>query len=372
MQESQTFSLRIRSAIERGRNTIAWESYRYIRDCATRMMEEAEDRAAIPSCYWQEELSGFAYMFDASPLIIQNLREHTYHITGLRSYEYRAHHGHAGTRFAGKLEALRAIDTNGLFIPEAKELGGFGHNIDGHKVNLDTLKFYESLIAMDKAGILGAWSRERLNVLEIGGGWGGFAYQFKTLFPASTYIIVDLPPTMIFSYTYLRACFPKARFMVWGEPGFRRESIRLDDYDFVFVPHYLFPDLELPAIDIAVNMVSFQEMTTGQVSNYLAKLRESGCPVVYSHNRDRSRHNDELDAVSTCLSRYYDIEEIEVLPVSYTSLNVPNEQRYARRAEASNPLTLLRECARKYLRADATRSGGEKSLYEYRHLVGRI
>lgn len=350
---------------------MAWESYRYIRDRAMMMMDEAMRRAVSPSSYWQEELSGFGYMFDASPLIIENLREHAYHITGLRSYEYRAHHGHAAARFAGKLQALKATDRNGLFVPEARDLGGFGHDIGGQKVNLDTLKFYESLIAMDKAGILGAWSDETPVVLEIGGGWGGFAYQFKTLFPASTYVIVDLPPTMIFSYTYLRACFPRARCVVWGEPDFSKAAQRPKDYDFVFVPHYVFPELELPNLDIAVNMVSFQEMTTGQVSGYLERLREIGCPVVYSHNRDRSKHNDELDAVSTCLARYCEIEEIQVLPIPYTSLTLPDAQHEAHRRVTRNPLELLRGRARRYRRG-GVESTHEKNLYEYRHIVGRF
>jgi hypothetical protein len=64
-------------------------------------------------------------------------------------------------------------------------LGGFGFTIDGDLYNLDTLKFYECLIALQKAGLLGdltAEQNDRKIVVEIGGGWGGFAYQLKTLF----------------------------------------------------------------------------------------------------------------------------------------------------------------------------------------------
>ena len=48
-------------------------------------------------------------------------------------------------------------------------------------------------------------------VWEIGAGWGGFAYQFKTLFPDVTYVIVDLPELFLFSATYLMTLFPEAK-----------------------------------------------------------------------------------------------------------------------------------------------------------------
>jgi hypothetical protein len=86
---------------------------------------------------------------------------------------------------ANKLALLRQKESKGLLVPELPLLGGFGFTIDGDLYNLDTLKFYECLIALQKAGLLGdltAEQNDRKIVVEIGGGWGGFAYQLKTLF----------------------------------------------------------------------------------------------------------------------------------------------------------------------------------------------
>ena len=44
----------------------------------------------IASNYWLEELADLI-MFDASPLIIEKLREHCYHLTGIHLY-LRSHH----------------------------------------------------------------------------------------------------------------------------------------------------------------------------------------------------------------------------------------------------------------------------------------
>ena len=90
-------------------------------------MDEAA--AYEPSAYWQQEVEGFDYMFDASPLVIGKLREHEYHLTGLRSYEYRRHHADYARRFASKLRRLREVDPGNLFVPESEALGGFGHGL---------------------------------------------------------------------------------------------------------------------------------------------------------------------------------------------------------------------------------------------------
>src|SRR5690606_25036470 len=121
--------------------------------------------------------------------------------------------------FERRLEALVSLaGGRDLLVPEAEALGGFGYSIGGQLYNVDTLKYFEVLVGMRRAGLLDPFARAaspdgldaggrsagtttssgdaatgaaRRLVWEIGGGWGGFAYQFKTLFPDVTYVIVD-------------------------------------------------------------------------------------------------------------------------------------------------------------------------------------
>ena len=191
-------------------------SYLAVRKAVLKMLEDEGARSGLAfSEYWKQEVAGFEYLFDATPLITEKLRHHCYHITGLKEYEYRPHHAHKAEAFVRKRERLKAHDARGLFVPENPELGGFGHVLDGQLVNIDTLKFYESLIAMDKAGLLPVQSAgSRPVVVEIGAGWGGFAYQFKTLFPDTTYVIIDLPQVILFSGLYLKEMFPNAKIYI--------------------------------------------------------------------------------------------------------------------------------------------------------------
>ena len=66
-----------------------------------------------------------------------------------------------------------------------------------------------------------------------------------------------------------------------------------------------------------MNLVSFQEMTTSQVERYTELAAATGCPTLYSLNRDRSVYNDEIESVSAILSRHYDLREVPVLGSGY-------------------------------------------------------
>jgi hypothetical protein len=297
----------------------AYAAYRRVRDEVLRIKGalDVEGREAAPSRYWADELEHIDYLIEASPLVIRKLRHHAFHITGVRPYDYRG----AGEQRAHFERRLRALETlaggNQLLLGDHDVLGGFGFEIDGRRHNVDTLKFFEVLTGMHRAGLLEpfrAADRRRM-VVEIGAGWGGFAYQFKALFPQTTYVIVDFPELFLFSATYLMTIFPGAEVRFWreGESTFDQWQAA----DFIFVPSPHAEALRSAQPDLLVNLVSFQEMTATQVEAYTQLAAATGCPALYSLNRDRSPHNDEIDSVSAILSRHYDLQEIPLLGSGY-------------------------------------------------------
>jgi hypothetical protein len=271
-------------------------------------------------------------MLDASPLVIEKLRHHTYHVTGLRVYDYRTHRDKAREQFAQKLQALRALGPADLLVPEWRELGGFGFEIDGQLYNIDTLKFFEVLLALDKGAVLAEFrgNADRRLVWEIGAGWGGFPYQFKTLCPNVTYLITDLPELFLFSATYLMTAFPHAKVAFWGEQPAETLFATWRDYDFIFTPNTALAELRPERMDLAINMVSFQEMTDEQVAGYVARAHALECPFLYSLNRDKGSYNRELESVGAILSRFYWPREIPMLPVAYTKMlgEAPSKNDY--------------------------------------------
>lgn len=299
-----------------------YQTYLRVRDEVLRMRtREAESAGGVndPSAYWRDELSNFDYMLDASPLIVAKLRHHCYHVTGIRTYEYRSGKAEVRKRHEYKLDALRRAGDPSLFVPESPILGGFGFETDGGLYNVDTLKYFESLIALDRGAVLSHLrAQERPVIWEIGAGWGGLAHQLKTLIPNATYVISDFPELYLFSAVYLMTAFPEAKVAFHGADGWR-EALDSGELDFLFMPNTALDDVRPPRLDLTLNTVSFQEMTTEQVDGYAGHAASLGCPLLYSLNRERSYYNDELIGVPQILERHYWLRPLSVLPISYTT-----------------------------------------------------
>jgi hypothetical protein len=309
--------------LEALRASPAFRNYLMVRERVVEMLAQVASTPDYrPSAYWEEELANFEYMLDASPFVIDKLRHHTFHVTGLRVHDYRTHRDKARTKLAEKLHALQQVAPPGLLVPEWRELGGFGFDIDGQLYNVDTLKFFEVLIALHKGSVLQEFlnNAERRLVWEIGAGWGGFPYQFKSLCPNVTYVVSDFPELFLFSATYLMTAFPGAKVAFWGEQPIERLFERWREYDFILLPNTALADMKPERLDLTINMVSFQEMTAGQVTAYVERAHALGCPFLYSLNREKSPYNPEIESVSEIISRTYWPREVSVLSVSYQKM----------------------------------------------------
>jgi hypothetical protein len=253
--------------------------------------------------------------------MIDTLRHQTYHVTGLKVYDYRTGKTQARADMAAKVALLEtAAGDRSLFVPEAPELGGYGHLIDNTLMNVDTLKFWEVMIALNKGAVLDSLTaKPRAMVCEIGAGWGGFARVMKTIVPNTTYIIIDLPQTMLFSGTYLKTLFPDAKVTFHGL-GTKPNNDSLAEVDFYLVPHFAIPDLADLRPDLTLNMVSFQEMTADQVAAYVDMAWTMESPFLYSLNRDRSPYNPEMTSVSELISQAYHPHELSIVDLPYTKM----------------------------------------------------
>ncbi len=273
----------------------AFAAYERVRDEVLRML------AARPG--GADDLGD---LLDASPSTVAALRRQAHRVGGVSPEGYEPGAEEARRRHTRKLVALERV---GSVVYEPRLLGGFGFETDGGLVNADTLRFSEALIALGRAEVLPEIAPEG-TVLEIGAGWGGFAYHLKSLLPGISYAIVDRPERFLVSAVYLLTAFPDARAVFWSAGA---DPARLGGADFVFVDEEDAASVPLEGIDLAVGSGSLEALPAHRLAADLDRLGALGVPYLYSLNRDRSVGNPDLRSLRELLERHYWVHEPWIL-----------------------------------------------------------
>lgn len=208
-------------------------------------------------------------------------------------------------RLAGCVEEYRQHIRNvpkQYVVRTPRMFGEIGVEVDGLLANPDVTLCQSRINGMLCSGVLDKLHadvarRGRVRVLEIGAGFGPLGQALKNIFGDSLeYVVVDLPSILYYSGIYLAT-------LANGEgchvllPG---EKVP-DRFKFLFVANYLLDELgdSLGPIDLALNAMSFPEMSPEQVRYYaeLLKrlLRTDG--VVFDENAALKPHHTDSKAI---------------------------------------------------------------------------
>jgi hypothetical protein len=119
-------------------------------------------------------------------------------------------------------------------------------------------------------------------VWDIGGGWGGFAFQFKTICRNVTYLITGLPETLLVAAVYLMTSFPDARFRFHATSTENDVWSDWESVDFILAPESAVPDLKPPRIDLAIDLMALRNMSDRRVVCHVQRAFDFGARYFYS------------------------------------------------------------------------------------------
>ena len=263
----------------------AYGHYLRVRDWARGLsMASRSTVAATPFARVGTDPSiALAHLWDAPPETIEDLRRWCEPISGVRKSDYEPASNELTRQVQREWMALRSHRGAELLVQEAPTLGGFGILRNGQRVNLETLRSFAAAIALQDGGIFEQFQagRRRQLVWEIGGGWGGFAYAFRTLCPNTTYLITGVPETLLVSAVYLMTVFPEARCRFF-EP--ERADLWRDwqDVDFVFAPEWALPALDAAPIDLTIDVMALRAMHADGIRAHVRQAYDSRSLYFYS------------------------------------------------------------------------------------------
>jgi len=261
----------------------AYDDYLLVRESARRM-RECDDRAAFNyTKHERRTIDGLARLWNASREDVARLRRSCEPLSGVRAIDYATSSSDLAMRLKRELSMLRRQGAQELFVQESRALDGFGFEKHDELYNEDTLTFFKAVVALHDGAVLQPYrtSRERRLVWEIGGGWGGFAFQFKTLFPNVTYLITGLPDAFLVSAVYLKAVFPDARCRFFTDAPADLFH-KWEEIDFIFAPESALPSLRPPRLDLTMDIATLGQMSVERVRSHVQQAFDLGCRYFYS------------------------------------------------------------------------------------------
>lgn len=282
----------------------AYEDYLVVRE-GVRRMRECEDRNGVAyTDHERRAIEGLAPLWTANAEMIAQLRRWCEPLSGVRAADYASESSELATRLKRELSMLRRQGAHDLFVQESRALGGFGFEKHGELYNEDTLLFCKTLVALHDGALVQPYraSDERRLVWEIGGGWGGFACQFKTLFPNVTYLITGLPDAFLVSAVYVQALFPDARCRLFTDMPPADLFQQWEEIDFIFVPESAATTMQPPRVDLALDLSTLCQMSVDRMRAHVRRAFDLRCRYWYSLFRpDASAAESAVcDVVNEC------------------------------------------------------------------------
>jgi len=194
--------------------------------------------------------------------------------------------------------ALQPRDAWGLLDAlEEPELGDGTYVVQGgRRVSLDLLQSIDELYRLKEA--MGFERDDRVVFCELGAGYGRLADVVLRAMPNATYVIFDLPESLLLSQHYLTSLHPRAKAALYPESQSAlgsEESIR--SHRLVFgLPHQL-RDVPPGTVDAFVNVYSFMEMSREQIETYFGLIDRLQVKALYlkQHKREVNIYTGALN-----------------------------------------------------------------------------
>ena len=276
-----------------------------------------------PSKYWQDFNRITGYVRRLQDVDLEHIRYHTWHINSDIYFTYFFYPHHIPKVIETYLGLSQSLDG---FKPYESETG-LGFDTEYGKLSMDLLRYMRALSDLYTHDRI--WREGKMNVFEIGGGYGHLARVFLSFNPRTTYVICDLEETLFFQAVYLtnELGAEKVQFLTGNEA----EDFKLAEGTVYLVPQSHLHSLEKYNFDVVLNQQSMQEMTKDQVDNYCQLIKQT-CNYFYSSNIDQ--HIDSIvertgimKGVNNYLASKFPVEWSSQSSIPQSAETVQPEQR---------------------------------------------
>ena len=127
---------------------------------------------------------------------------------------------------------------------------------------------------------------DRPNIVEIGGGLGGQAYQsIKLIKKDLKYVNFDIPEVCVLVSYFLLSAFPDKNIRLYGEGSISLDEV--ENYDIGIFPAYSIDYLSNLSVDLFFNSCSLSEMDKQTSLEYLSTINRTCKGFILHDNHDK-------------------------------------------------------------------------------------
>jgi putative sugar O-methyltransferase len=162
--------------------------------------------------------------------------------------------------------------------------------VDGLRVSQDLCNSVNEFYSATRGLDLSQLKASAPEIIELGAGYGRLAYVFLKALPAARYTIVDIPPALYVSQSYLSTVFPDARVFTFRPfTDFAQVKEEFEAAQIRFVAAHQIRLLPDAFAKLFVNVSSLHEMTLEQIRFYFSEVDRLTVGRFYSKQWRRSR-----------------------------------------------------------------------------------
>ncbi|MCX5788593.1 MAG: putative sugar O-methyltransferase [Elusimicrobia bacterium] len=195
-------------------------------------------------------------------------------------------------------QALAARDAWGLLDTlEEPELGAGTYVMyGGRRLSLDLLQSIDELYRVREAS--GFERDDRVVFCEVGAGYGRLADVVLSAMPNASYLIFDLPESLLLAQHYLTVRHPHVKAALYPESSEAvKDPLAPGAPRLIFgLPHQL-REVKRGSVDAFVNVYSFMEMSRKQIETYFGIIDRLNPGTVYmkQHKREANIYDRSLN-----------------------------------------------------------------------------
>lgn len=134
---------------------------------------------------------------------------------------------------------------------------------------------------------------KKVKIAELGAGYGRLAFIFLKVLPDCSYCIIDIPPALYISQSYLSAIFPKEKIFKFRPfPSFKEVKKEFEESRIKFLMPHQIELLPKNHFDLFITISSLHEMRRDQITNYIKHIDRLTKGYFYTKQWQQSRTYD--------------------------------------------------------------------------------